>query len=327
MDEVVREQRRLGIAATDAAPISGLSPFKSAADVWVEKKYPELMPPDEPVPELYWGTKHEPMIVDEYAKITGQELKPIGLVRNKKIQWIMCQPDRQVGNKPKGLEAKTAGGYNTHEWGPAGTDLVPMYHMIQVQHSMMCTGWREWDLAVLIGGNDFRIYHLWWNHELIKELFEIEREFYTDFVAGKKTPPLDWGKNVANFANAKWPRHKPDTVLDVDKNGDRSLEEALTMLSRVRAAQKSAEQEEEKQQTLIKSYMRDRERLQWAGGGISILWRQAKDSKKIDRETLIEALLPHVSLPPEKIEALIKEHTETKPGVRAFRVYDDKRSE
>lgn len=324
LDPEIEAERRLGIAATDAAPICGLSTFKSAADVWLEKKKPELLQKEDESPELYWGKLHEPLIADEYAKRTGVKLEMVPMQRNQKLDWLMCQPDRVIVGKQKGVECKTAGGYNSHQWGPHGTDIVPVYHLLQVQHSMMVTGWKEWDVPALIGGNDFRIYHLWWNSDLIKELFEIEREFYLDFILGNKTPPIDWGKNVSRFASMKWPKHKPDTVFDVDQHGDDVLRDALLNLVRARDAYDAAERAEATNTTLVQSYMKDNEALWWASGQLGITWKTTRDGVKVDWKAVADKYLPHVSLTAEEKAAIIKEFTEEKPGVRRFLVKDKK---
>ena len=50
--------------------------------------------------------------------------------------------------------------------GEPGTDEIPDYYMTQVQHYLAVTGVKTADVAVLIGGNDFRIYTIEADEEL-----------------------------------------------------------------------------------------------------------------------------------------------------------------
>lgn len=312
----VLAERRTGIAATDAAPILGISPWKSAAEIWLEKKKPELVTFKES-PALYWGSRHEQTICEEYSKITGQNLAASPIIRNKSVPWIMCSPDRLIDGKKKGLEAKTASDRMAYEWGPAGTDVVPQQYLIQTQHCMMATGYHEWDLAVLIGGNDFRIYHLFRDKELQKIMFEQEREFYKRFIVGKETPEFDWGKAVAEMVRKKYPKHD-DTELNVDENGGDELKKALLDLLDAREKQASIEKTRECCETLIKSYMKNDGLLKWEQQNIRVTWRTTKESVKIDWRAVFEEVFPLLNIDAEEKRKILERHTEKKETQRRF---------
>ncbi len=318
----IQERRRKGISATDAAPILGISPWKSAADVWLEKKKPELIEQKESS-FLYWGTRHEQTIAEEYAKITCQDLEPSRLVTNPKIPWLMCSPDRLIKGKKKGVECKTASERNARSWGPTGTDRVPQHYLIQCFHSMMVTNIPEWDLAVLIGGNDFRIYHLFADKELMKTIFQQEDEFNRRFIVGNETPKFDWGKSVAEFVRRKYPQHKDGVEFNVDENGDDVLKQALIDLLSARSSKATVKKIEDTQKTLIQAYLRESETLNWIEKGLKITWRNVKDSVKIDWRMVFEEMFPVSVLSADEKKKIIDRHTEIKSGVRRFMVYDD----
>lgn len=314
----VKARRREGISGTDAAPIMGLSSWKSPADVWMEKKRPDLLVEKENK-FLYWGIRHEQTIAEEYSKVTGQDLRPSPLISNPRIKWMMCSPDRIImpGGK-KGLECKTANERMSYQWGPAGTDRVPQEYLIQCQHSMMVTNIDEWDLAALIGGCEFRIYHLFKDKELMRIMFQQENEFYTRFIAGGETPTFDWGKSVSEFVRKKYPRHKTGEEFSVDDNGDEVVKKALLELLEAKGILGSTKKLEDTQKTIIQAYMRDSEVLDWKAKGIHITWRNVKDSVKVDWKKVIEELLPHVNLPADEKKRIIDRNTETAEGVRRF---------
>ena len=63
-----------------------------------------------------------------------------------------------------GLEAKTASAFATGRAAPSGASLVatrcPSPILCSVPCYMALTGCSRWDLAVLFGNTEFRIYHL-----------------------------------------------------------------------------------------------------------------------------------------------------------------------
>ncbi len=318
----VQIERRKGISGTDAAPIMGVSPYKSAADVWIEKKKPELLAVKESK-ALYWGTRLEQTVAEEYALVTGQQLEASRLIRNKNVKWMMCSPDRIITGSRKGLECKTASDRMSYLWGPSGTDMVPQEYVIQCQHCMLVSQFHEWDLAALIGGQEFRIYHLFADKELWKLMYEQEKEFYTRYIAGNETPSFDWGKDVAEFVRKKYPRHKAGIELNVDENGDEILKKALLELLQARGSLATTKKIETTQKSLVQAYMRDSETLKWDERKLHISWRSGRDSIKVDWQKVVEELLPHVSLPAEEKQALIGRHSKSKDGVRRFLVKDE----
>lgn len=314
----VKARRREGISATDAAPILGLSPWKSPAEVWLEKKKPELVEMKENK-FLYWGTRHEQTIAEEYSKVTGQNLKPSPLLYNAKIKWMMCSPDRIIlPSDKKGLECKTANERMSYLWGPAGTDRVPQEYLIQCQHSMMTTNIHEWDLAVLIGGCDFRIYHIFRDKELMRLMYQQEEEFWRRFISGSETPECDWGKSITEFVRKKYPQHKDGQKYSVDDNGDEVIKKSILDLIDARSSLSSTKKIEDTQKALIQSYMADSEVMDWIEKGVHITWRNIKDSVNVDWKKIIEELLPHVSLPADEKKKLIDRYTTTKAGTRRF---------
>lgn len=97
------------------------------------------------------------------------------------------------------LECKTANARMADEWGPsqeaeivAGSvtseHKIPIYYETQVQWYMGITGARVAYVAVLIGGQDFRIYEVRRDDELIRALVTKCWEFWRDHVM-TGTPP------------------------------------------------------------------------------------------------------------------------------------------
>ena len=62
--------RRNGIGGSDAAAIMGLSPWRTAMDVWLEKTG-EFTRDDEENEQMYWGTVLEAVVAEEFTRRTG----------------------------------------------------------------------------------------------------------------------------------------------------------------------------------------------------------------------------------------------------------------
>lgn len=317
----IEAHRKLGIGASDAAPICGVSPWKTPGDVWLEKKHPELLKEKEESPERFWGIKLEQVVAEEYANRTGQKLEKPGLVKHPKMPWLMCQPDSMIVGKRKGLEVKTADSWTSHQWGAAGTDEVPAQYLVQCQDSMMVTGCEEWDLAVLIGGNDFRIYHLFRSVDLQRLLFEDLKKFYVDYIIGNNTPEADWGPKIKEWLLKKYPTGA-DKTFSVEAEGSEMLKESLVLLRDTRDKLEELEKVKETQNSIIQAEMKECGELLYNDKGIRCTWTNSRDKTDIDWGRVYESIAPHCTLSPDEKQAIIRRFSTEKPGSRVFRYYD-----
>lgn len=178
-------ERRKGLGASDAAPVLGLSPYATALEVYLDKL--GMLPEQETAP-MRWGLKLEEAIATAYEEETGRALHPPGdpIWWHPEVPWMFASPDRIHSNGEERLvELKTA--RTAEGWGCPGTDEVPAHYLVQVQHQMACTGARVADLAVLVGGSDFRVYTVAWHPRLIDTLIERLGAFWA--ALQKREPP------------------------------------------------------------------------------------------------------------------------------------------
>jgi predicted phage-related endonuclease len=90
-------------------------------------------------------------------------------------------------------------------WGKSGSDEVPHEYALQVQHYMAVTGFPVADIAVLIGGSDFRVFEVPADIELQNMIIEGEREFW-HLVEKGEPPTPDWDRqNVADLVRKLYP--------------------------------------------------------------------------------------------------------------------------
>lgn len=179
--------RKLGIGASECAIVMGINEHMSPYELW-QIKTGRLEPKDiSQLPPVYWGTKLEDIIADEYAITSGHKVRRVtSTLFHEKYKHILCHIDRKVEGVAKVLECKFAM-YARDQWGPSGSDEVPMSYILQVQHQMLVTGYEQADLAVLISGYDFRVYHFKRDEGLISKITEELNEFWA--CVESDTPP------------------------------------------------------------------------------------------------------------------------------------------
>jgi putative phage-type endonuclease len=157
--------RRTGVSGSDVAAIVGVSKWSSALAVWAKKlgKIDDHVEKNEP---MEWGTILEPVIRDHFSALTGWPVIEVGTYRNTERPWQIANPDGLIvkDGKLALLEVKTA--RYEDDWiipslGEIGSAAgVPRYYRTQVQHYLDTLSIDEAYVAVLFGGQRFRIYHV-----------------------------------------------------------------------------------------------------------------------------------------------------------------------
>lgn len=183
------ENRKKGVGASEAGIVMGLNANISPYQLWLIKTG-RAQPEDlSEVPQVYWGSLHEEHIADHYAKVMNCKVRRVtNTLFHKEHPFMLCHLDRKIEGQPKVLECKFAM-FARDEWGESGSDVVPLPYIVQVQYQLAVTGYEEADLAVLIGGWDFRVYHFKRDEELIAKIIEEVSKFW-QCVETDTPPPL-----------------------------------------------------------------------------------------------------------------------------------------
>lgn len=179
------QERKKGIGGSDSAAVLGLSKWKSPYQVWCDKKdYSPLENSDNA--SLFWGRTLEPVIRQHYSDITGYSVAETEIYFMPGYDYIFATVDGLIVEDPdRILEIKTA--RSAEEWGEPGTDQIPVEYLCQCQHYMMTYNRHITDVAVLIGGSDFRIYHVEASEDVQKHLLREYAAFWK--LVKNDTPP------------------------------------------------------------------------------------------------------------------------------------------
>ena len=199
------QERTKGIGGSDVATVLGLNPYKTPLSLWEEKTgKAEGSPAGE---AAYWGTTLEDVVAKEFSKRTGMKIQRVNfLLSTGEGGWMRGNIDRAIVNeqiaktvrvhKPEkaaekglmlstdvGLECKTANAFMADKWGPSQEaeivsgnvvteHQIPLYYETQIQWYMAVTGIKKFYVAVLIGGQDFRMYEVRRDEDVIKAIVE-----------------------------------------------------------------------------------------------------------------------------------------------------------
>lgn len=234
-------QRNKGIGGSDAAPIVGLSPWKSTFGLWLEKTgqvEPEDLSDNEYV---YWGTVLEEVVAQEFTKRTGKEVRRRGLLQHDNIPYLLASVDRMVVGENAGLECKTANGFAAKRW---DGDEIPDAYYVQCQHYMAVTGADKWYIAALIGGNHFVWKEIPRNEDDIAALLEAEKNFWA-LVESRTMPEVDGTESCTHALTNKFQGGKAETLSLGSEAGPllRRIDELLKEEKNVKEAMDYAKNE------------------------------------------------------------------------------------
>lgn len=269
------EDRRRGIGGSDVGPILGVSPYRTPLDVFRDKRG-ELVDRPETEP-MRWGTLLEPIVRQEYASITGREvlLPDGGMLQHPRFAFMLANIDgfTSDGRIYEGKTARTAQG-----WGEPGTDEVPQGYLLQVQHYMAVTGYAVADIAVLIGGSDFRIYTIEADAELHEMLVDAEAEFWRRVEENDPPEPISYADAIA-----RWGRFS-NAGACVTANAE--VIGAVERLRVLKAKAKLHEEAIEETTAVILKALGEAETLLDPSGNVLATWKLSKAPQRFDAKAL-----------------------------------------
>ena len=181
--------RKKGIGGSDVSAILGINKWVSAIQLWLDKTN-QSNDPIEVNEAMQWGTILEPVIRNHFATVTGKNVTEVkAMLSHPDYPFMIADVDGVTtddNGDPAILEIKTASEYKRDEW----SEGVPTYYQTQVQHYLCVTGVSKAYVAVLIGGNSFRIYEVDADAEIQQMLIAVEKNFW-DKVQNMIRPDMD----------------------------------------------------------------------------------------------------------------------------------------
>lgn len=192
--------RKCGIGGSDVAAILGISKWNSAISLWLDKTNQT----NEPIEEneaMQWGTIMEPIIRNHFAEVTGKTVVEVkAMLQHPEHPFMLADIDGLTEDDEGNLailEIKTASEYKRSEW----ENDIPSYYQTQVQHYLCVTGVQKAYVAVLIGGNSFKVYEVDADAEIQSMLIAVEKDFWNK-VQNMIRPEMDGSDAAKNLLDS-----------------------------------------------------------------------------------------------------------------------------
>ena len=269
------EARKKGIGGSDAGAILGISPWKTPLQVYMDKV--GATDPIQDNDSMFWGRTLEPVIRQRYADVTNRKVVvPDTLITHPKFEFMIGNLDG-ITSDNRVLEIKTA--RSAEGWGEPGSNEIPDSYMIQVQHYMLITAIPVADVAVLIGGSDFRIYEVPAEPELMELMIEKETGFWSRVINRDPPEPITYQDMLLKYGRtSKESRVQADVVAMA----------AVARLKEIKAIVK----EEDKLKTVIMAAFGESDTLM-DNNKVLATWKAGNGSKRFNAK-LFEAENPEL---------------------------------
>lgn len=188
--------RRRGIGGSDVAAILGVSPFRTARDIYYDKIGVVAIDPDESNwVQLEMGNLLEDLVAQIFQKKTGYRVFKIHkMFYHVKYQFMLADVDYFV-ELPDGtialLEIKTTN-YNAKDnWWLDGREIVPIYYELQGRHYMAVMDYDRVFFCCLYGNTEDEVIirEIKRDKDYEEELIYLEEAFWMGNVQKRNPPP------------------------------------------------------------------------------------------------------------------------------------------
>ena len=281
-DNISKEEwlryRKQGIGGSDVSCILGINKWKSEIELWLDKTN-QTNDPVEENEAMQWGTIMEPIIRNHFAEVTGKavvELK--AMLQHPEHPFMLADVDGVTvddSGNPAILEIKTASEFKRSDW----DEGVPAYYQTQVQHYLCVTGIQKAYVAVLIGGNSFRIFEVDADAEIQDMLIAVEKNFWNK-VQNMIRPEMDGSDAAKNLLDSLYHGGISEEIVMPDE-----AIEYVDAYIEACAEEDNAKAKKQEASNHIKEIMGDYDKASCIGHSIS--WKPVT-SERLDSKSLKE---------------------------------------
>jgi predicted phage-related endonuclease len=230
-DDQWRELRRRHVGGSEVAALMGHHPRLTRFELWHRKKGNVPEPDFTGDDRVFWGATLEPAIAMGVAKLQGWNVRKVRRYFLNPLVVIGAEEfglggslDYEIVSHERGpgvLEIKTADWLIARQW-EDGTP--PIEYELQLQTYLALTA-RDWGaIAVLVGGNDLRIFLYDRRPKIISYIEQETRRFWESVKAD--TPPKPDFQLDAETIGALYGASAPGKAIDL--TGDNRLPELIS---------------------------------------------------------------------------------------------------
>jgi predicted phage-related endonuclease len=303
------EQRRTRIGGSEIAAVLGCDERRDAYSLWALKR--RLYEREPGTPQMRLGQLFEPGILQYYAEQTGCEIETRdpalpSMIHSLVYPFMVYSPDALVRGERRGVDAKLVGWQQAHRWGPA-VEEIPAHIELQCRWYMAAMDYDEWDVAVVISNNEFRVYRVIRDRDFECWILDKAHDWWQRYLIGEERPPAGGSPETAYAIKKIYPRNR--SKIQRATTHQVALLESYAAL---RADYEAAENRLQVVENALKIEVGESDGLEWPGGKFT--WKATKDSQVVDSDALANFLMRDYS--PGERAALMQRFTDIKPGYR-----------
>jgi len=188
LSDTHRKRRRRYLGASDVPAVLGVSPWKTASDVYYSKAA-EFEAKEKKTKALQSGILLEDAVIDFAAHELGVKVKRNQFRVHHTLKWASATLDAVIPCSPtEAIEAKTTS--MTSEWGEERTDQIPIYYIAQVQWQMFVADLSKIWVPCLMPDHSlrFKLYVVERDDTLIRSILSVCTSFWEDNVLAGEPP-------------------------------------------------------------------------------------------------------------------------------------------
>jgi len=237
--------RRHRITATDIAAITGLSPWASEADIYMDKL--GLSEPRKPTPSMLEGLQLESQVLDQWQDSQRIKIVERGVYALHADKPICAATLDGIAEDGTIVEAKTINPWSPsyRDLGEEGSDEIPDAWLCQVNWQMLVTGAKRASVAVLVRAEDpederLLIYYLERDQRFIDNLVHEAYRFVNKHLVPRVPPPLPENGDGLKALSRLHP-NRDGEVEWTDRSEEWSMAEYLELSQKIKALRERQE--------------------------------------------------------------------------------------
>jgi len=217
------------VSASEIAGVLGVSPWKTAFQVWAWHARGVAI--DESNERTEWGLRLQIPILQATAQAEALEIEAntgdLFVEHYDPDRKAGCTVDAWVRRHDEGLGVVEAKNVDRMQWLKGWTDKhAPVDIEIQLQHQIWCTNAAFGVIGCLVGGNELRTYRRGRNPKIIAEIEKAVAEFWAMVKSGSPPDPLGVEREIPVLAEL-YPT--PTGYLVLDKLNDEHTQNLASM--------------------------------------------------------------------------------------------------
>jgi putative phage-type endonuclease len=279
-----RKDRRLGVGGSDIAALFGvlgreITKWNTPLDIYLEKistEEPEEEEDDDDQ-RKEWGNLLEPLIVAKFERKHNVKCKTgfKDAFLHPKYPFMRANIDGKIIGEDAILECKTADKFVADGWSNLGGDNIPYAYLLQCAFYAEVVGVSKVYIAVLIGGNDFRVYQYDRNPALGELILSKVIDFWENYVL-KRIPPAPI---KIEDALKLWGNTESTEI----KTADERIMSILKELGQIKAHMSAAEAQFNIKRTELYSFMQEAQQVNSPSGAPMATWK-TQATKRFDTD-------------------------------------------